>query len=296
MTPRYFHQDFLETPDGADLYFQVQGPDRPEGPDLVLNDGLGCDGFVWRFLLPVLRRRHRVLRWHYRGHGRSSLPGDPSLIGMDLTCADQARVMDHVGFGEAVVFGHSMGVQVALEFHRLYPARVRGLALLCGSYGNPLDTFHDSNLMRRVLPVMRGAVERFPDQAQKGIHAFARTEVPIQLAVRTEMNGELIQRKDVEAYFNHLARMHPVAFVRTLESPAAHSALDHLPEVDVPALVVAGERDQFTPRWLSERMARALPDAELLVIEDGTHTAPLERPELVNQRVERFLAERLPLG
>jgi len=296
VTPRSFHQDFLETPDGAQLYFQVQGPEHPEGPDVVLNDGLGCDGFVWRFLLPVLRRRHRVLRWHYRGHGRSSLPEEPSLIGMDLTCADQVRVMDHVGFQRAAVFGHSMGVQVALEFHRQHPSRVRGLALLCGSYGNPLDTFHDTNVMRRLLPLMRGAVERFPDHAQKGVHAFARTEVPLQLALRTEMNAELIHRMDVEAYFNHLARMHPVAFVRTLESLASHSALDHLPRVGVPTLVVAGERDQFTPRWLSERMARALPDAELLVVEDGTHTAPLERPELINQRVERFLAERLPAG
>ena len=293
MTPRYFHQDFLETPDGVQLYFQVQGPLEPEGPDVVLCDGLGCDGFVWRYLLPVLRRRHRVLHWHYRGHGRSSLPPEPDRIGMQHTCDDLVQVMEHVGVREAVVFGHSMGVQVALEFHRQQAARVKGLALLCGSYGNPLDTFHDTNVMRHMLPLMQETVERFPDHSTWGVQAFAKTEVPLAIAVRTEMNKELIHRKDVEAYFNHLAKMSPVAFVRTLASLANHTALDHLPNVEVPALVVAGERDQFTPRWLSERMARALPRAELLVIEDGTHTAPLERPELVNQRVERFLAERL---
>jgi pimeloyl-ACP methyl ester carboxylesterase len=293
VTPRYFHHDFLETPDGAEIYFEVQGPDRAEGPDVVLCDGLGCDGFVWRYLLPVLRRRHRILHWNYRGHGRSSLPPEPDRIGMQHTCDDLVQVMERVGFQDAVVFGHSMGVQVALEFHRQQSARVKGLALLCGSYGNPLDTFHDTNFMRHVLPLMRETVERYPEQARKGMHTFAKTEIPLAIAVRTEMNGELIHRTDVEAYFNHLARMTPLAFVRTLDSLAAHTALDHLPRVDVPALVIAGERDQFTPRWLSERMAKALPRAELLVIHDGTHTAPLERPELVNQRVERFLAERI---
>ena len=43
-------------------------------PGAVLCDGLGCDGFVWKYLQPYLQQSHRVLRWHYRGHGRSGLP------------------------------------------------------------------------------------------------------------------------------------------------------------------------------------------------------------------------------
>src|SRR5215218_2180122 len=137
---------FLTVPDGASLYYAVEGP--AGAPGAVLCDGLGCDGFAWKHLAPHLEQRHRVLRWHYRGHGRSSVPRDTSRVGMDYHCDDLARVMDAAGLERAVLFGHSMGVQVVLEFHRRHPERVAGLVLVCGSYGNPLDTFHDSTYLK----------------------------------------------------------------------------------------------------------------------------------------------------
>ena len=72
-----------------------------------------------------------------------------------------------------------------------------------------------------------------------------------------------------------------------------HTAREILPTIDVPTLVIAGERDNMTPRALSEEMQRTIPDAELLVVEGGSHTAPIERPQLVNERVALFLAERV---
>jgi pimeloyl-ACP methyl ester carboxylesterase len=91
--------------------------------------------------------------------------------------------------------------------------------------------------------------------------------------------------------------MHFFYFVRTLDSLKDHSAWDHLPFVDVPTLVVGGEGDRFTPVWLSQRMAEHIPQAEYVFVPGGTHTAPLERPGLVNGAVERFLGEqRSPLG
>ncbi|RKH30485.1 alpha/beta hydrolase [Corallococcus praedator] len=285
-----FRQDTLRVPDGADLYFQVRG----EGaPGMVLCDGLGCDGFAWKYLLPYLARRHRVLRWHYRGHGRSSVPGDRTRIGMAYTCDDLARVMDAAGLEKAVLFGHSMGVQVALEFHRRYARRVQGLVLVCGSYGMPLDTFHDSTLLKRIFPTLRRAVERFPLHTARIVHGALTTELVVQLAIRLEMNPELIARNDLAPYFSHLARMDPVVFVRTLDSLANHTAWDHLEHVDVPTLVIAGEKDRFTPGWLSRKMAERIPGSELMTISEGTHTAPLEVPGLVELRVERFLREQL---
>ncbi|MCP3167278.1 alpha/beta fold hydrolase [Myxococcus qinghaiensis] len=286
----YFHQDYLHVPDGAELYYQVTGDGEP---GVVLCDGLGCDGFAWKYLAPYLSRHHRVLRWHYRGHGRSGIPEDRERIGMLYTCEDLQRVMDAAGMERAVLFGHSMGVQVALEFHRRYASRVQGLVLLCGSYGNPLDTFHDSTVLKKMFPTLRRVVERFPEQSARLIHAALRTELAVQLAITLEMNRERIARNDLAPYFEHLARMDPVVFVRTLDSLSEHSAWDHLLHVDVPSLVVAGERDKFTPGWLSRKMASRIPDAELVLIPEGTHTAPLEAPGLVEVRVERFLRERL---
>lgn len=290
----YFRQDFYETKDEAQLFFQVQGPSElSKSPGMILCDGLGCDGFAWKYLVPQLRKSFRTLRWHYRGHGRSTLPEDPNRLGMLYTCDDLARLMDHAGIQNAVIFGHSMGVQVALEFHRRFSDRVKGLVLLCGSYGNPLETFHDSNTLGLVFPYLQQVVERFPQVATRTMRLMMSSEIPIEIALRTEMNRELIKRTDVEPYFDHLAKMSPVAFVKTLHSLSEHTCWDHLPHVDVPTLVVGGEKDQFTPVWLSQRMADTIPGAEFLLVTGGTHTAPLEQPQLVGQRIERFLDKRV---
>ncbi|HZI03151.1 MAG TPA: alpha/beta hydrolase, partial [Archangium sp.] len=108
-----------------------------------------------------------------------------------------------------------------------------------------------------------------------------------------ELNRSLLAKNDLVPYFTHLANMDPVVFVRTLESAAHHSAWDHLPHVDVPTLIIAGEHDKFTPAWLSRRMAAHIPDAEFMMVPQGTHAAPLEHRDLVELRVERFLREHL---
>lgn len=286
----YFRHDYLKVPDGTELYFQVQG----EGdPSMVLCDGLGCDGFIWKYLIPELRRSHRVLRWHYRGHGKSGLPDDVERIGMVHTCDDLERLMNQVGVKKAVVFGHSMGVQVALEYHRRYPERVLGLVLICGSYGNPLDTFHDDTVMRRLFPYLRQLVERFPRGARMLTSLALRTELAVRISLELELNKELVRRADVLPYFDHLARMDPVVFVRTLDSLAEHSGWEHLPHINVPTLIVGGERDTFTPLWLSRRMADAIPGSELMIVPGGSHTAPIEQPSIVGERVQKFLRERV---
>ncbi len=284
---RFFHQSFFTTDDGAPLWFEERG----DGPGIpaVLNDGLGCDGFIWRYLWEPLTAHRRVMHWNYRGHGKSGVPTDSTRIGVEYTCDDMARLMDHTKIDRGVIFGHSMGVQVALEFHRRYPQRVAGLVLLCGSYGPPLDTWHDHSLMRIAIPRLRAMVEKFPDVAKLITSKLLRTELAVEFGIRTELNPILLNHNDFHPYMEHLAKMHPLYFVRTLDSLKDHSALDHLPEVKVPTLVVGGEIDKFTPVWLSQRMAEHLPQAKYLFVPGGSHTAPLERPGLVNDEIEQFL-------
>lgn len=290
---KFFHQSFFTTDDGAPLWFEQRG--EGEALPAVFNDGLGCDGFIWRYLWEPMTAKRRVLHWNYRGHGKSGTATDPTRIGVDYTCDDLARLMDHAGLERAAIFGHSMGVQVALEFHRRYPTRVAGLVLLCGSYGTPLDTWHDHSLLRLAFPRIKALVEKYPSMARLVTSKVLRTELAVEFGIRTELNPLLLNHNDFHPYMEHLAKMHPLDFVRTLDSLKDHSALDHLGDVKVPALVVGGEIDRFTPVWLSQRMAELLPEAKYLFVPGGSHTAPLERPGLVNGEIEAFL-DRLERG
>mgnify|MGYP000969084141 FL=1 len=73
-----------------------------------------------------------------------------------------------------------------------------------------------------------------------------------------------------------------------------HDASPHLPKVRVPTLVTAGTRDLMIPVRTARQLVERVEGAELFVVEGGTHYTPAEFPELVAERIRRFLDERLP--
>lgn len=276
----------LPIPEGAELWWASLGAGDPP---VVLADGLGCDGFIWKYLAPALAKQHRVIRFNYRGHGRSTLPTDPSAIGIEASADDIARVLDAAGIDRAVVAGHSMGVQVLLEFHRRHPDRVLGLVPVCGAYGNALDTFHDDAVAGRFFPLAEMFTEKFPELTRKVWSSVLPTPLSVFIARNLESKPWLLKRDDMWPYLTHMAQLHPLTFVRTLSAASRHSAWDHLGHIEVPTLVVAGEKDLFTPMWLSERIHHAIHGSELLVLPQASHTAPLEMPELLELKFQSWL-------
>ena len=282
---------FATGADGTLIHFSTIGEGAPA---LVLCDGIGCDGFAWKYVVRHFARTHRIIRWHYRGHGKSELPKDRARVTFDDICGDLKSVLKAASVREAVFFGHSMGVQVALEYHRRHHEEVHALVLICGSHGLPLDTFHDSKMLKTIFPALLKAADRWPD-AMKLVWRFAvPSEFAYQIATHLEVNGKLVRRPDFEPYFRHLASMDVRVFLGMLKEASEHSAFDHLPSIRVPTLIVAGTNDTFTPFWLSEEMHDRIPGADMLTVPGGTHVAPIEHPELIALRLDRWLLQIRP--
>jgi pimeloyl-ACP methyl ester carboxylesterase len=285
-------QGFAVGCDGTAIFYRVRGP--IDAPAVVFCDGIGCDGYVWKYLERELADTHRIVHWHYRGHGRTPAPRDPRRVDITDLADDLAAVLDAaVGDGAtAVLAGHSMGVQVCLEIYRRHTARVAGLILMCGSYGTPLRTFKGKRTLEQVLPLVRFAVNRLPGIAQSMVTRILPTELAYQIATRFEINGELIRREDFFPYLEHMARLDVRLFLEMLAAAGRHSARELLDRVDVPTLIVSGDRDGFTPARLSEEMHRLIRDSELHVVQGGSHTAPIERPAEVTERIANFLRKK----
>lgn len=296
----YDQTGFSLGPDGTRLFWGLAGPREPsaeqEPLDIVLNDGIGCDGFAWAYLQPHLARSHRVLHWHYRGHGRSGLPADPARIDVSAHARDLASLLDRHDIERAVLVGHSMGTQVALEAYRLVPERVRALILVCGSYGRVTATFHGSDVLKQVLPGVIDFVER-----HRGVARALWGRMPARVAYRiAKLSGEVdvraLREEDFVWYVEHVATLEPSLFLSMLKLAGEHSAEDLLASIAVPTLVVAAEKDTFTPPALARHMAEVIPHAELLFLEGASHAAPVEREDDIARRVDRFLEARVALG
>lgn len=277
--------------DDTPLFYESWG-DRDDRPALAFCDGIGCDGYVWRYLREDFARRFCV-HAHYRGHGRTPAPADPSRVRIIDLADDLASVLDDAEVPRAVLIGHSMGVQVALETYRRHRARVAGLILMCGAPSHPLRTFRNSAALEELLPKIQQVTSRLPSVINRLARVMLPTKLAYEIAARLEIRRELVNPSDFMPYLEGMARVDIRLFIAMLSSAGEHSADDLLSSVDVPALIISGERDGFTPPERSRAMAETIPQAELLEIPNGSHTAPIERPELVRERVCEFLATRI---
>jgi len=269
---------------------------RREGPGrtvAVLCDGIVCDGYIYKYLWEDLSERLGLAHWHYRGHGRSGLPVDPNCIAVVDHARDLDAVRAHLGNPPVVLVGHSFGTQVALEAYRLRPEGVRALVLLCGSFGRVTYTFRGSTLLAEVLPNLIQFAEQHPKLA-RALWSRLPVRLGLEIARMTgDVRFESVRPEDMRPYFEHAAHVDFEMFLRMLREAGEHSAEDLLSKIDIPVLVVAGERDAFTPPAVSEAMARLIRGAEFVLVPGGTHVLPLEERARVKELVSAFLSRVL---
>jgi pimeloyl-ACP methyl ester carboxylesterase len=280
--------------DGTRLFVRTKTAGYvPQHTHGILSDGLLCDGFIWKYLWEGLGQTLPLVHWHYRGHGRSAPPADPRRIDIPTHASDLGSVRTHTGDPPCVLFGHSMGCQVALEAYRQRPEKVRALVLLCGSFGNVTSTFHGWPLLDLVLPALLDAAQRAPDVV-RAIWSRLPPQLGLRIALKAgQIDPERVHAEDILPYLAHMTHVDFPMFLRMLRAAGEHTASDLLARIEVPVLVIAGERDTFTPAFLAQAMAEAIPNGELLLIQRGTHVAPIEQPELVNATIEKFLRKRV---
>jgi pimeloyl-ACP methyl ester carboxylesterase len=286
---------FAAADDGTRLFVRQTAPAaRTENETwAVLCDGIACDGFIWKYLWDDLARDMPVAHWNYRGHGRSAMPVDPERVDLAAHAEDLAAVRRFVGDPPCVLFGHSMGCQVVLEELRHHRERVRGIVLMCGSYGRVTKTFRGVPILEMILPKVVAAVKR-NEALVRALWERIPSDMALKLALKAgDLDPEHFSIEDLRPYVTHVRTMDLPLFLKMLAAAGEHSAEDLLPTIDVPVLVVAGERDTFTPLFLAEAMAKAIPTAELFVVKNGSHAAPLEQHEAVDERIRAFLRERV---
>ena len=294
--------DYATSPlDGSRIFYRVTSGPRPEAleaadrspPAIVLCDGVGCDGYVWKYLHPALAASYQVITWHYRGHGKTPTPQDRARVGIADHVADLMSILDQAGVEQAVLIGHSMGVQVALEALREHADRVAGLVLVCGSPGQPLSMTRNPERAELLLRAAQRAVYTMPWLLNGAMRVLLPTEFAYKVATWLEVDTQELLQADFMPYLHAMARIDLRLFIDTLAAANRHSAVDLLQDIEVPTLIIGGSDDGFTSPVLSQVMYDRIERSEMFIVERGTHTTPLEYPDLVCNRVLDFLHRRL---
>jgi pimeloyl-ACP methyl ester carboxylesterase len=283
--------------DGVPLHVEVDGP---EDADLTV---VFCHGYTlnqdaWHYQRRDLQGSLRMVFWDQRSHGRSGRSG-PAHATIEQTGDDLRAVLDATVRPECpvVLVGHSMGgmsIMALADRHReLFGARVIGVALVntsCGdmaemTLGLPLVL---AKAVRPLAPRTLRGLGRRADLVEKarGLGADLAFVVTRKMAF-----ADKYVSPSVVDFLEQMIRATPIdviaEFYPALIGHDKTGCLDVLGEV--PALVLAGGRDRLTPAAHARRIAEALPDAELVEVEEAGHVLPLEYLGVVTGGLRRLI-------
>ncbi len=252
---------------GQRLHYEDTGG---AGLPLVLSHGFLMDSDMFAPQVAELGRRHRVITWDQRGHGRTEATSEPYSY-WD-SAADLAGLLDHLGVERAVVGGMSQGGFISLRFALLHPERTAGLVLIDSMAGlEDAEKIEQYDLMHEVW------TSSGPSRQM------------------SEMVAAIIignQRPEAGAYIEKWHVLDPASLTpiyRTLMS--RDDITGRLREISAPALVIHGTEDTAIDMVHAETLCRGLGDCRGLErIAGAGHASNLTHPEPVNRAIEALLA------
>jgi len=253
---------FVLTEDDCEIYYETSG----HGPAVAFAPGFMGITDIWRSQMEALSSRYRCIAFDNRGAGRSDKPVPRIRYGVERHAADLALVLDHAGVERTVLIGHSMGGNTACRFHGSHPQRVAGIVFI-GSYVSGAQIAGIGNTIDRIRDAVTMKAQRI---------AFYRSVgLPEDIAMEA-------------------AKWPLYAVLGNAESFMAFDGAAQLPHIRVPCLIIHGSNDIVSPyEPCGTELAALLPDVEVELLDGVNHCPMTERPEATNERLLRFLEQRI---
>jgi pimeloyl-ACP methyl ester carboxylesterase len=259
--------------DGGSIYYGAAGAGAP----LVLSHAGFVDSRMWDDQWSDFARQQRVIRFDMRGFGQSALGAIPIERRRDLD-----RLLQRLDVPRAVLLGCSLSGEVMLDFALEHPDRVTALILVSTAPGGfEMQGEPPAQLFEMMSAIEQGDLER-ASELQNRLWIDGPFRQPEQV-------DPLVRQRAAE--MNRIALANGTWFKAEMQpaNPLNPPAVQRLNEIRVPTLIIAGGRDHPEVLRAAEVMAKAISQAEKVIIPDGAHLPNMEQPALFNQIVLDFL-------
>jgi pimeloyl-ACP methyl ester carboxylesterase len=248
--------------DGVRIGYRVQG----EGPTTILfmhgwaGSGVYFDEVIAELDLNALQ----VVTMDFRGHGDSEKVVKP--YDADRIADDVWTVADAAGATNIVVVGFSMSGKFAQYVAVRRPDRVSGLVLVGGFPASPIPFPQD---------LVRDWVGRAGDRERIREMLAPFISEPVEAAI-------------LDRFLDQAVKVPGPVLECTLQTCIGISFADRVDSLQMPILVVGGQRDVFFPQEAVAQLARSLPCARGISL-PCNHEIPMERPRELAHLIEALM-------
>jgi pimeloyl-ACP methyl ester carboxylesterase len=264
--------DTIVHANGVPLCVETFGAAGDEPILLIMGAAASMDWWEDGFCERLAAGGRFVIRYDHRDTGRSITyePGAPGYTGSDLV-EDAVGVLDALGLPRAHVVGMSMGGALAQVVALDHPDRVTSLTLISTSPAGP----HEADLpgMTDEAIAAFGALTEPDDWSDRRAVVDYLTEQARACASRSRPFDEQAARELCERVFDRTVNIASTVKNHYLAEGGGRWR-ERLGELDVPTLVIHGTEDPFMPYGHGLALAREIPGARLLALDDTGHELP----------------------
>jgi pimeloyl-ACP methyl ester carboxylesterase len=258
---------------------------------ILLIHGLASNAKIWNFVAPHLIGQYRTVALDQRSHGLSDPPANGDFSFAAVT-NDMHEACAQLGFAKPVIVGHSWGGSVALEYALRYPQEVAGLVLVDGGFVGLNKRMTWPEAEERLAPPRLVGTPLAEFQARA--HGFMGELYSDERFEVVMGNFEVRADNTIAA---HLAFDNHMKIVRAMWEQDADVVYKnvHCPALFLPCLPANPDSAMEADFLKSKRESAAhiqtlMPQAKIDWLTDSIHDVPLQRPELVAEKISGFAA------
>ncbi|MBA3660530.1 MAG: alpha/beta hydrolase [Gammaproteobacteria bacterium] len=259
------------------LYYEKYGSGTPI---LVLHGGpgSGLDHGYFKPQLLSLAANYEVIFYDQRGSGKSLETGmNRDVINLQQFTDDIETVRKTLGFKQFILLGHSWGSLLALNYSIKYPNHAAKLILIDSMPANLSGKMAAANALNQRIEPFKNEIAPLSDynELQKltaeQIIALTRKlfsvyfykpedaeKLTLDITVESSLSGFKVAQLMMQDMFDNL--------------------LPQLNKLNVPTTIIHGEQD-FVPLWTAQDLAKAIPNAKLIVVSQSGHFPFIEKPD-----------------
>jgi len=274
--PADWTSGYVDVADGVRLHYDRSGG---AGPPLVVAHGVFDDG---RCRLPLARELaddYDVIVYDARGHGHSDAP--ESGYDADTRAADLIALLEGLGVGDPILFGHSMGGDTVLAAAALDPDRPRAVVAVDPAclLGHDRENRDDEGMDDAEIEGIRERVLWWQDHTKAEL-----------LEADDELGGHVAAGDEELASLLADARLRVSPNITEVFASGWADPEETFPAIEAPTLVVRADVDE-TARERDRAVVDLLPDGRLVHVDGAGHTVFRDRRETATRELRAFLDE-----
>jgi pimeloyl-ACP methyl ester carboxylesterase len=273
----------------VEIAYEVTHPveEEKETPGLIFVGGWGESGRTWRQQVAFFAPRFPTLAYDRRGLGQSSRPDHQDAYTLEQELDDLDTVMMATGLAERPLWlvGHSFGGHLLVRWFLREQAhqhnRVKKLVLLAPTSrairdeDTPFGSYPEQEVQERHAALLRGDFTYLQHYAQQAIPEEGQ---------ETEALRQAIAHVVPAIMSAHIA-------VWTFNLYFSQDVRPLLPRLQLPVLVISGERDPTMPPAAGADIVARLPHAKQVIILQVGHLLHLTAAATINRLIDEFLID-----